>query len=169
MFNNKRTSITKVLIILIGLCVILLLAGCLGSSSDETQIKQIAKNIEKAIEKKNVNLFMENISYNYSDDDEGTYDNHINGLPEEIFSKIEEAEDLAGILSMFKIEPKVTISESDLVLADIYASGKMTIQITLKVCILWVICTDLYNENIEYDVNFIKEDEDWKIISLSEI
>jgi len=69
---------------------------------------------------------------------------------------------------MFKIEPKVTIPESDLVLADIYASGKMTIQITLKVCILWFICTDLYNENIEYDVNFIKEDEDWKIISLIE-
>ena len=166
--NIKRTSIVKVLIMLIGLIIILPTAGCLFSSTDETQIKQIANNIEKAIEKKSVDLFMENISYNYSDEVGGTYDNHINGLPEEIFSKIEEAEDLADILSIFKIEPKVTIPESDLVLADIYASGKMTIKISLKVCVLWVICTDLYNENIEYDVNFIKEDDDWKIISLIE-
>jgi hypothetical protein len=167
--NIKRISIVKVLIILIGLSIVLLSTGCLFSSTDETQIKQIAKNIEKAIEKKSVDLFMENVSYNYSDDDGGTYDNHINGLPEELFSKIEEAEDLADISSIFKIEPKVTIPEGDLVFADIYASGKMTIKISLKICVLWVICTDLYNENIEYDVNFIKENDDWKIISLSEI
>ena len=168
MFNKKKISIVKVLIMLIGLSIILLSAGCLTSSTDETQIKQIAKNIEKAIEKKNVYLFMENISYNYSDTNGGTYDNHINGLPEEIFLKIEEAEDLADILSIFKIEPKVTIPESDLVLADIYASGKMTIKISLKVCVVWVICTDLYNEKIEYDVDFQKEDDKWKIIFLSE-
>ena len=153
---------------MISILVILFLTGCLGLSTDETQIKQIAKNIEKAIEKKDVDLFMENISYNYSDLDGGTYDNHINGLPEEIFSKIEEAEDLADILSIFKIEAKVNIPESDLVLADIYASGKMMIKISLKACIFWVVCTDLYNENIEYNVNFIKEDEEWKIIFLSE-
>ena len=166
--DEKRTSIVKVLIMLIGLIIILPTAGCLFSSTDETQIKQIANNIEKAIEKKSVDLFMENISYNYSDEVGGTYDNHINGLPEEIFSKIEEAEDLADILSIFKIEPKVTIPESDLVFADIYASGKMTIKISLKACVLWVVCTDLYNENIEYNVNFIKEEDDWKIISLIE-
>ena len=168
--NIKRTSIVKVLIILIGLIIISLTAGCFTSSTDETQIKQIAKNIEKAIEKKNVDLFMENISYNYSDIDGGTYDNHINGLPEEIFSKIEEAEDLVDIFSsIFKIEAKVTIPESDLVFADIYASGKMTIKISLKACVLWSLaCYTLYNENTEYAVDFIKEDEEWKIISLIE-
>lgn len=160
----------KILMIVNSLFLFLLLTGCFGLSTDETQIKQIAKSIEKAIEKKDVDLFMENISYNYSDIDGGTYDNHINNLPEEIFSKIEEAEDLVDIFSsIFKIEAKVTIPESDLVFADIYASGKMTIKISLKACILWVVCTDLYNENIEYDVDFIKEDEDWKIISLIEI
>jgi len=163
-----KSKIKILLIIASTLLLLLSLTGCIGSSTDETQIMQIAKNIEKAIEKKNVNLFMENISYNYSDEDGGTYDNHINGLPEVIFSKIEEAEDLVDILSIFKIEPKVTIPESDLVLTDIYASGKMTIQITLKACIFWVVCTDLYNENIEYNVDFIKEDDEWKIISLSE-
>ena len=166
MFIKKRV---KILYIVIPLLVSLSLAGCIGTSNDETQIKQIAKNIEKAIDKKNVNLFMENISYNYSDEDGGTYDNHINSLPEDIFSKIEEAEDLVDNLLIvnFKIETEVNIAESDLVLADIYASGKMTLQITLKGCILW--CLDLYNENIEYNVNFIKENDDWKIISLEEI
>ena len=157
----------KVLIIVIGLIIILFLAGCFGLSTDGTQIKQIAKNIEKAIEKKNVNLFMQNVSYDYSDSKGGTYDNHINNLPEEIFSKIEEAEDLVDVFSILKIEPKVTIPESDLVLTDIYANGKMTIKITLKACV-WFICTNLYNENIEYDVDFMKEDDEWKIISLSE-
>ena len=160
----------KILMIVISLFLFLLSVGCLGLSTDKTQIKQIGKNIEKAIEKKNVDLFMENISYNYSDTEGGTYDNHINGLPEEIFSKIEEAEDLVDIFSsVLKIEAKVTIPESDLVFADIYASGKMTIKISLKACVVWVVCTDLYNENIEYNVNFIKEDDEWKIISLEEI
>ena len=165
-----KSKIKILLIIASTLLLLLSLTGCISSSIDETQIKQIAKNIEKAIEKKNVDLFMENISYNYSDEDGGTYDNHINGLPEEIFLKIEEAEDLVDIFSsILKIEAKVTILESDLVLADIYASGKMTIKISLKACVVWVICTDLYNENIEYDVDFQKEDEEWKIISLMEI
>jgi PBP1b-binding outer membrane lipoprotein LpoB len=166
MFIKNKTKILAITIIILTL---LFLTGCLTSSIDETQIKQIAKNIEEAIEKKNVNLFMENISYNYSDPDSGTYDNHINHLPEELFLKIEEAEDLADVFSILKIEVKVIIPESDLVLTDIYASGKMTIKISLKACILWVVCTDLYNENIEYDIDFIKEDDDWKIISLTEI
>ena len=160
---------TKVLTITIIILTLLSLTGCLGTSTDETQIAQIAKNIEEAIEKKNVNLFMENISYNYSDPDGGTYDNHINNLPEEIFSKIEEAEDLVDVFSILKIEIKVTIPESNLVITDIYASGKLNIKISLEACIFWVVCTDLYNENIEYDVDFIKEDDDWKIISLVEI
>lgn len=160
----------KILMIVSVLFLFLLLTGCFGLSADETQIKQIAKNIEKAIEKKDVDLFMENISYDYFDTDGGTYDNHLNSLPEEIFSKIEEAEDLVDILSIFKIEAKVTIPASDLAFADIYASGKMTIKISLKACIFWsLLCTTLYNENIEYEVDFIKEEDDWKIISLVEI
>jgi len=168
MFKFLQRKI-KIIAVIIGLLIIVLLAGCIGSSTDEAQIKQIAKNIEKAIEKKNVDLFMENISYNYSDSNGGTYDNHINNLPEEIFSHIEEAEDLIDIYPLLKIEAKVTIPESDLVIVDIYASGKMDIEISLKACILWYLCTTLYNENIEYNVDFIKEDDDWKIISLVEI
>jgi Na+-transporting NADH:ubiquinone oxidoreductase subunit NqrC len=155
----------KILSIIISLLVIFSLVGCKSAGTDEAQIMQIAENIEEAIEEKDVDLFMENFSYNYSDTEGGTYDNHINNLPEEIFSKIEDAEDLVDAFSILKIEVKVTIPESDLVITDIYASGKMTIKISLEACIFWI-CTDLYNENIEYNVNFIKEDDDWKIIFL---
>ena len=157
------------MVLMIGLIVVFLLTGCWGNNSDKIKINDIGKNIEEALKKKDVDLFMENISVNYSDSDGGTYDNHINDLPEEIFSNIEENEDLVDIFSMFKIEQKVTIPESDIVVTDIYATGKMEIKISLEGCILWVICTDLYNENIEYTVDFIKEEDDWKIISMIEI
>ena len=159
----------KILSIIISLLVIFSLVGCKSAGTDEAQIMQIAKNIEEAIEEKDEDLFMENVSYNYSDTEGGTYDNHINHLPEEIFSKIGDAENLVDIFSMFKIEQKVTILQSDIIVTDIYATGKMEIKISLKGCIFWVICTDLYNETIEYNVDFIKEDDDWKIISLVEI
>jgi hypothetical protein len=166
MFNKYKIEI---LLILNSFFLFLSLVGCISSSTDEAQIMQIAENIEKAIEKKEVDLFMENISYDYSDSNGGTYDNHINNLPEELFLKIEEARDLLDPLSFFKIEVKVTIPESDLMLTNIYATGKMEIKISLKACVAWVICTTLYNENIEYNVDFQKENEDWKIISLIEI
>ena len=56
-----------------------------------------------------------------------------------------------------------------MLLANIYASGKMMIKISLKACIALVICTDLYNENIEYNVDFQKEDDEWIIISVTEL
>ena len=141
----------KILRIMVGIFLLLFLVGCKSAGTDEAQIMQIAENIKEAIEEKDEDLFMESISYNYSDPDGGTYDNLV-----DIFS------------SILKIEAKVTIPESDLVLADIYANGKMTINISLEACIFWVVCTDLYNENMEYNVDFIKEDDEWKIISLIE-
>jgi len=164
MFAKNKAKIGA---LTISLVLILSFAGCIGSSTDEVQIGQIAENIEEAIEEKDEDLFMESISSNYSDTEGGTYDNYINDLPEEIFSKIENAEDLVDAFSILKIKVKVTIPESDLVITDIYASGKMNIEISLKVCILW--CTTIYNENTEYDVDFQKEDDDWKIISMMEI
>ena len=158
----------RILMIIAGIFLLLFLVGCKSAGTDEAQIGQIAENIEEAIEEKDEDLFMESVSSNYSDTEGGTYDNYINDLPEEIFSKIEDAEDLVDIFSMFKIEQKVTIPESDIIINDIYATGKMEIKISLKGCIFWVICTDLYNETINYNVDFIKEDDDWKIIFLSE-
>jgi len=147
-----------------------LLLGCSLTGNDKIEIEKIAKNIEEAIEEKDVELFMEQISDSYSDSNDGTYDNHINGLPEEIFSNIEENEDLVdGIFSMFKIEQKVILPESDIIVTDIYATGKMEIKISLEGCIFWFICKPLYNETINYNVDFIKEDGEWKIISMKEV
>ena len=149
-----------------------LLTGCIGSSTDKTQITQIADNIEKAIIKKDVDLFMENISYNYSDTEGGTYDNHINNFPENIISQVELAEAFANSVSGL-LEITTDISITDIVMAEQYASGKMKTAFSLKVCVLWgSICMPIpgvdAEELEEYDVDFIKEDDDWKIISLME-
>ena len=161
----------KISLIISSLFLFLFLTGCIGSSTDEAKIMQIAKNIEKAIKEKDVNLFMQNFSYDYSDPDGGTYDNHINNLPENIISQIEEAEDLVDPFSfLLEIVVDVSIPKSDLVFAEQYAYGKMKIDISLKACIFWnLLCTTLYTENMEYNVDFQKEDDDWKIISMVEI
>ena len=172
MFTKNKT---KVLAIIISIFLLSsLLTGCLGISTDETQIKQIAKNIEKAIEKKDIDLFMENISYNYSDEDGGTYDNHINGLPEDIISQIELADSLASsVYDNLKVVTDVTISNLTVV-EEQYASGKMEIEFSLKICLVdgffcapvpWVDAEEI----TEYAVDFIKEDDNWKIILLEEI
>jgi len=162
----------SILLVIISLSLLLSLTGCIGSSTDEIQIKNIAKNIEKAIEDKDVDLFMENISYNYSDDDGGTYDNHINNFPEGIISQMELAESFANSVSgLLKITTDISIT--DLVVAEQYASGKMKTEFSLKVCFLWsTICLSIPGVNAEdlkeYAIDFIKEDDDWKIISLIE-
>lgn len=168
MFAQNKVKISA---LMIGLFIVLLSAGCLFSSTDETKIEQIGKNIENAIEEKDVDLFMENVSFDYSDSNGGTHDNHINNLPENIISEIEEADELIDSLSYFlEIIADVTISDDELVFAEIYASGKMKIDISLKACIVWnLLCATLYTDNMEYNVDFIKEDDDeWKIISLTE-
>ena len=174
MFVKDKTKITTITII-ISLSLLLALPGCLFSSTDETKIEQIGKNIESAIEDKDVDLFMENISFDYSDLDGGTYDNHINNLPEDIISQMELAESFADSVSgLLKITTDISIT--DLVVAEQYASGNMKTEFSLKVCFLWsTICLSIpgvnAEESINYNVDFIKEgdDDDWKIISLTEI
>ncbi len=169
MFAQNKVKIGA---LMIGLFIVLLLVGCITSSSDNEKIIQIGKNIEIAIEEKDGDLFIQNISYDYTDPNGGTYDNYINNLSENIISEIDEAEELIDSFSYFlEIIADVSIPDDELVFVDIYASGKMKIDISLKACILWnLLCTTLYNENMEYNVDFIKEDDDeWKIISLEEI
>jgi len=171
MFIKKRM---KILSIIISLLVILSLVGCISVGTDETQIKQIAKNIEKAIKDKDIGLFMENISYNYSDTDGGTYDNHINNLPENIISQMELAEALASsIWDNFKITADFTVNNLAVV-EEQYASGKMKVTFSLEVCLVgsfgcvpvWWVDT---GEPKEYDVDFVKEDDNWRIVSLEEV
>jgi len=174
MFTKNRTKFA-IITITISLFLLLTLAGCLFSSTDETKIEQIGKNIENAIEEKDVDLFMENVSFDYSDLDGGTYDNHINNLPEDIISQMELAESFANSVSgLLKITTDISIT--DLVVAEQYASGKMKTEFSLKVCVPWsTICLPIpgvsAEESKNYNVDFIKEgnDNDWKIISLTEI
>jgi len=170
MFTQNKVKIGA---LMIGLFMVLLLTGCIISSTDKTKIKQIGKNIENAIEDKDVDLFMQNISYEYSDPNGGTYDNHINSLPEDIISQIKLAESFADSVSgLLKISTDISIT--DLVVAEQYASGKMKTEFSLKVCFLWsTICLSIPGVNAEesrnYSVDFIKEDDDeWKIISMVE-
>lgn len=171
MFAQNKVKISA---LMIGLFILLLSTGCLFSSTDETKIEQISKNIEKAIEEKDVDLFMENVSFDYSDPNGGTYNNHINYLPEGIIFQMELAEAFANSVSgLLKITTDVSIT--DLVAAEQYASGKMKTAFSLKVCVLWSsICIPIPEVNDEesrnYSVDFIKEDDDeWKIISMEEI
>jgi len=163
MFTENRTKIT---IITICLFLLLTLAGCLFSSTDATKIEQIGKNIENAIKEKDVDLFMENVSFDYSDPNGGTYDNHINYLPEETFSRIGLIETLLDSVPGLQIV--INVSIYNLIITEPYATGKMKINISLK---LWGVFsfpgTD--DENIEHNVDFVKEDDDWRIISLTEI
>ena len=155
----------KIMVLMIGLIVIFLLVGCWGNNSDKIKINAISKNIEEALKKKDMDLFMENISSNYSDSNGGTYDNHINNLPENLFAQIELVENLLDPVPGLKVITSVPIT--DLTITEPYASGKMKITISLKWCLLF--CTTFpgtEDQKIEYDVDFQKEDEDWKIISL---
>ncbi len=157
----------KIFAIIVSIIISLSLVGCLGLSTDETQIKQIAKNIEKAIEEKDVGLFMENISYNYSDDAGGTYDNHINNLPEDLISKVELVETLLDPIPGLKVVTNVSVY--GLIITDPYATGEMKIAISLKLCLIF--CTTFPgtdDEEIKYNIDFQKEDNEWKIIFLSE-
>ena len=172
MFAQNKVKISA---LMIGLFIVLLLVGCITSSSNNAKIIQIGKNIEKAIKKKDVNLFMENVSFDYFDSNDGTYNNHINYLPEGIIFQMELAEAFANSVSgWLKITTDVSISNLA-VAEEQYASGKMKTAFSLKVCFFCgSVCVPIpgvdANESIEYNVDFIKEDDDeWKIISMIEM
>ena len=158
-------NLKKIMVLMIGLIAVFLLVGCWSNNSDKIKINEIGKNIEEALKKKDVDLFMENISSNYSDPNGGNYDNHINNLPGNLFAQIELVENLLDPILGLKVMTEVSIS--DLIITEPYASGKMKITISLKWCLLF--CTTFpgsEDQKIEYNVDFQKEDENWKIISM---
>jgi hypothetical protein len=155
----------KIVVLVAGLMVVLLLVGCWGNNSDKIKINAISKNIEEALKKKDTDLFMENISADYSDPNGGTYDNHIHNLPENLFAQIELVETLLDPVPGLKVMTEVSIS--DLIITEPYASGKMKITISLKWCLIFCVTfPGTEDQKIEYNVDFQKESEDWKIISM---
>jgi len=169
--HTHKKSIKKISIVAIAIFLILSLAGCniweiITTAADKAKILQIGKNIEKALEQKDVGLFMQNISYYYSDTDGHTFYT-VDGLAEELISQVEEIEDLAD--SMFE-DVVVSVSIKNLVLAELYANGEMEIEISLKyfnvIPPFWP--TDNYPKIIIFDVDFQKNGSQWEIISMEE-
>ena len=169
--HMHKKSIKKISITAIAIFLILSLAGCdiwgiINTAADKAKILQIGKNIEKALEQKDVSLFMQNISYDYSDTDGHTFYT-VDGLAEELISQVEEIEELAG--SAIK-DVVVDVSISNLVLAELYANGDMEIEISVKyfniIPPFWP--TDNYPKIILFDVDFQKNGSEWEIISMEE-
>lgn len=167
-----RKSIKKISIVAIAIFLVLSLVGCIGweivtTATDKAKILLIGKNIEKALEQKNVGLFMQNISYYYSDTNGNTFST-MGSVAEELISQVEEIEDLAD--SMFE-DVVVDVSINNLILAESYADGEMKIDISIKyfnyIPSFWP--ADTYPKTIIFNVNFQKNGSEWEIISMEEI
>jgi len=166
-----RKSIKKISMTAIAIFLILSLTGCniwgiINTAADKAKILQIGKNIEKALQQKDVSLFMQNISYDYSDTDGHTFYT-VDGLAEELISQVEEIEDSAG--SMFA-DVVVDVSIKNLVLAELYANGEMEIEISMKyfniIPLFWP--NDNYPKIILFEVDFQKNDSEWEVASMEE-
>ena len=164
-----KKSIKKISIIAIAIFLILSLTGCniwgiINTAADKAKILQIGKNIGKALEQKDVSLFMQNISYNYSDTD-GYNFSTVDGVAEELISQVEEIEELAD--SAIK-DVAVGVDIKNLVLAELYANSKMEIEISVKyfniIPPFWP--TDNYPKIILFDVDFLKNGSEWEIIAM---
>ena len=167
-----RKSIKKISIVAIAIFLVLSLVSCIGweivtTATDMAKILLIGKNIEKALEQKNVGLFMQNISYYYSDTNGNTFST-MGSVAEELISQVEEIEDLAD--SMFE-DVVVDVSINNLILAETYANGEMKIDISVKyfnvIPPFWP--NDNYPKSIIFDVDFQKNGSEWEIISMEEI
>lgn len=145
------------------LLVLFLFVGCAGggiTDPDEIGIHAIADSIKTAIETKNVNMFMSNISLNYSDPEGGTY-NSIYTMAQSMISEIEAAEEMATSSGANLL---INTSISNLIIVGSTANSDLKITISAKVFIVTV-----YSYDITFEVVYQKEGTSWKIISLMEI
>jgi len=163
----------KILITIISLSLILLFTGCniwesITSATDNAKILQIGENIGIALQQKDVSLFMQNISYSYSDADGNDF-NTVDSIAEELISQVEEIETLAAD-SLIK-DVAVDVGINDLVLAELYANGEMEISISIKyfnyIPTFWP--NDNYPKIILFNVDFQKNSSEWEITSMEEI
>ncbi len=145
---------------------VFLLAGCSAGNlntvltdSDEVMIKTIADSIKTAIENKDVDMFMSNISLDYSDSEGGTYES-IRAMAQDMVSEIESAEDMA---ITYGVNLTVNTSISNLIIINSIANSDFTITVNAKLLFITV-----YSYSMDFEVVFQKEDTGWKIISLVE-
>jgi len=127
--------------------------------SDETAIKTIGNNIKIAVENKDVDMFMSNISLNYSDSKGRTYDS-IYAMAQSMVDKIENAEELGG---SYGVNLTVSTSISKLSITSPTASSDFKITVNAKFLFFTV-----YSYSMDFEVIFQKENDGWKVISMIE-
>ena len=145
------------------LLVLFLLVGCAGGGStdpDEIMIQAIADSIKTAMENKDVNMFMTNISLDYSDSEGGTYES-IRTMAQSMVSEIEAAEEMAG---SYGVNLVISSSISNLTVLGSTANSDLELTISAKVLFVTV-----YTESMDFEVIYQKEDTSWKITSMMEI
>ena len=160
------TKIQKGVKLLFLLLVLFLLIGCspgnmglVTTDLDDLEIQAIADSIKTAIENKDVDMFMSNISLDYSDSYGGTYDT-IYAMAQEMVDEIEAAEDMA---STYGVNLTVNVLISNLIIVDTIAYSDLKITINAKFLFVTV-----YSYSMDFEVTFQKEDTGWKIISMLE-
>ena len=142
------------------LLVFFLLVGCAGvgpTDPDEILIHAIADSIKTAIEDKDVDMFMTNVSLDYSDSAGGTYES-IRTMAQSIVSQLEAAE------SSYGVNLTINSSISNLVVVDSTANSDLKLTISAKFLFITV-----YSDDRTFEVIYQKEDTSWKIISMVEI
>ena len=145
------------------LLVLFLLVGCAGvgiTDPDEMGIHAIADSIKTAIETKNVNMFMSNISLDYADSEGGTYDSMYT-MAQNMVSEIEAAEETA---SSYGVNLVVNTSISNLTIVGTMANSDLKLTISAK----WLFII-VYSYDITFEVIYQKEGTSWKIISMVEM
>jgi len=145
------------------LLVLFLLVGCAGggiTDPDEIKIHAIADSIKTAIENKDVDMFMSNISLDYSDSEGGTYES-IRTMAQSVISQIESAEETAGSYGV-----NLTINSSITNLTVIGSTANSDLKLTISAKVLFV---TVYSYDITFETIFQKEGTTWKIISMIEI
>jgi hypothetical protein len=160
--RDNKVLIKKGVKLLFLLLVFFLLVGCAGggiTDPDEMGIYAIADSIKTAIETKNVNMFMSNISLNYSDTEGGTYES-IHAMAQNMVSEIEAAEEMAGSYGANLV---INTFISNLIIVDTTANSDLKLTISAKVLFITV-----YNYDIIFEVIYQKEGTSWKIISMVE-
>ena len=160
MFINKGAKLLFLLFVLFSLI------GCsagnivpVTTDSDELAILAIADSIKTAIENKDVDMFMSNISLDYSDSEGRTYEN-IYTMAQDMVSEIEAAEDMAASSGANLV---INTFISNLIILDSEANSDLEIRVSAKLLFVTV-----YSESMNFEVNYQKEGTDWKIISMLE-
>ena len=142
------------------LLVLFLLVGCGGSTDpDEIMIQAIADSIKTAMENKDVNMFMTNVSLDYSDSAGGTYESMHTWAQNKV-GEIEAAEEMAG---SYGVNLVISTSISNLIVLDSTANSDLKLTISAKVLFVTV-----YSEDITFETIFQKEGTSWQITSMME-